>query len=581
MKLKKFAALVLFSFMISSVFYSCNDDEEINYGILRIDDIKDLKVGDSIDINPQFSVAEYATRINYTFEGNDIFINNDKVFALNGGKTVEVTAETPHHTTNFTVKTLSEFTPDIELTIKDVNAWVGYPASEFFPKIDGQNISETISFEYDNTKITIDAVKNTVQALAAGIHTVTASFDGISTEFNVHSYTVNKSSDKFNTSPYDSYASSLAQRWKDEEAGNTTTLFIGDSFFDVRNFWTNFYATYAGKDALCFGISSTTSYDWEIYLDSWLGKLDPKNIVMHIGTNNVYDDNDSADEAILSLQRMFTLMHSKMPDTKVYYFGISQRNYDTGRINIVNIINTEMKLWCEERSWITYLNTPEKLTTDMLRDGIHPLLEYYSIFVDELNASGIIFESKAVSAEINDITRNVSQAIGDNSVTVLYKGAALTNNYILSGKIDITKLGNNAHFEFDFLGQHGEKRMLLWNNESNNKLKVGYAYNGHDAGTPVYDFTPGQTLTLDFTLIYANNNAYWYINNDLVLVFVNATGTGSANILGISSENMECKFYNMTAISKDFDNQEYTTALATYQETINLYSGKSAGAYRP
>lgn len=463
------------------------------------------------------------------------------------------------------------------LSIGDVNAWVGYPASEFFPKAEGAAAGKTIAFRYDASKITVDAAKNTVQALAAGTHRVTATIDGAAAEFSVRSFAADRSSNRYNTSAYDAKAALLAQKWVDDGGGSATTLFIGDSFFDAGQFWTNFYSTYAGKDALCFGISATTSYDWDIYLGSWVGKLNPKNVVMHIGTNNVYDDGDQAADAVLSLQRLFTLMHGKLPESRIYYFGISQRSYDTAKIGIVNTVNTVMKAWCGERSWITYLDTPGKLTNDMLKDNVHPKIEYYSVFTNELASAGLVMAAKAASATIADITRAASQAIGNNPVTLLYKGAGLTADYILKGKTDITALGTNAHLECGFPARNDNCRMLLWNNASDNKLKTGYIYNGAGADVPVYDFIPGQTLTLDFELVSSGGNAFLYINGDPVLVFAKP----AAGPIGISSEAMGCRIYGMTAVSKEFDAGEFAARIAPFQQTIDAYSDKVAGAYRP
>jgi len=155
-----------------------------------------------------------------------------------------------------------------KLVIENVHAWIGYPDSEFFPKIGNRNTDKTINYEYDNTKIVIDKDKNTVRALEPGIYNVKAKVDNQTTTFYVFGFTVDMTSSKFNTTTFDSYSTELSQKWIDEGKDNATTLFIGDSFFDKRNFWTNFDIIYSNEDALCFGIGSTTSYTWEVYLDS-------------------------------------------------------------------------------------------------------------------------------------------------------------------------------------------------------------------------------------------------------------------------------------------------------------------------
>jgi len=47
--------------------------------------------------------------------------------------------------------------------------------------------------------------------------------------------------------------------------------------------------------------------------------------VAHIGNNNIYALGSTADEETKAIQRLFTLMHGKLPNSKIYYFGITQR----------------------------------------------------------------------------------------------------------------------------------------------------------------------------------------------------------------------------------------------------------------
>ena len=568
---------------------SCKE-ETPDYGSLTIDDIAGLAVGESRDIVATFSKPEYAGEIAYAFSGQAISIADNRVTALVGGETVAVTARTEHHVATFTVSTVEALASDDVLHVPNVDAWVGYPASEIFPTINGEAADRPVHYAYDATKLTIDTAANVVWALEAGQHAVTASVGGgvRSFIFTVNAREVDRSGDKYDTAPYDAYAQDLQARWQQDGTDGMTTLFIGDSFFDVRSFWTDFYATYWGKDALCFGIGATTTYDWEQYLNGWLGELQPRNVVMHIGTNNVYDDLDDAATATLSLQRMFTLMHGMMPGTRVYYFGISQRAYDAAKQDIVAQVNEQMQAWCARRSWITYIDTPSQLTADMLKDGIHPKLEYYHIFTDALAETDIVMADKAVTDEgPTDITRTVDQAVANGASSLLYKGSTLANNYVLEGKMDFTATATNPHLCISFkAGDYFAYRMLLWDVQSTGTFRVGYAYNGaHNDGVadsaPSYQFTAGQTLTLDFKLAYVDNNAYLWLNGDFVLAFVNATGTGKPESLSISSENLACRIYDMTAVTQAADGQAYTDAVAAVQETIAAYAGQADGAHRP
>ena len=68
-----------------------------NIGTLTIEDIE-IKEGSSKKINAVFSSESYEGEITYTFDGEDIRIEDGKVTAIVGDKTVTVTATTAYHT---------------------------------------------------------------------------------------------------------------------------------------------------------------------------------------------------------------------------------------------------------------------------------------------------------------------------------------------------------------------------------------------------------------------------------------------------------------------------------------------------
>ena len=324
--------------------------------------------------------------------------------ACTGTDSPETSTEATTPETN--PETLPETTPETTapapidkgtLSIPTVYAWVDYPDADFYPVFSMPEYAEPLTYTYDTEGISIDAEKNTVKALKAGAYTVTAKSAGFEATFKVIAEAIDRSEVgdngkvKFSADEYAWQANNYLMQWKVKGADGQTTVFIGDSFFDTA-FWSNFYNdSYPGKDALCLGISSTTTYDWEEWItDGFLSQTKPRNIVMHMGTNNVYDDGDSVADTVSSLQRMFTLMHNTFPDVPIYWFGISQRSYDQKKISAVRNINRQMQAWCDARDYITYIDTPGLLKNDMLRDNVHPKVEYYSIFVDALAETDIV-----------------------------------------------------------------------------------------------------------------------------------------------------------------------------------------------
>jgi lysophospholipase L1-like esterase len=464
------------------------------------------------------------------------------------------------------------------LAIDDVFAWVGYPENTVIPTFSIPELAETLTYEYDSTGITIDPATNSVTALKAGRYEVKATSEHFSAEFIVRAEEVDTASSKYSASNFASAADNRAAQWKANGNDGKTTLFIGDSFFDT-GFWTGFYtASYPGKDALCLGISATTTYDWEQWIGTWLGATKPKNIVMHVGTNNVYDDGDNIFGALSAYQRMFLLMHEQFPDTHIYWFGVTQRAYDNDKIGQVTEINARMQKWCAAQDFITYIDTPSLIKKDMLKDEVHPKPENYSVFVDELAKTDIVIEDGAPvivnpEAEIADITFAKSQTIAAGTAVsgIKYKGNDLSANYIVSGKLDIRDIGTNAHIQFGILDS-GNNRILLWDNESAGKFKICIPYDTNVPAEDICHYTAGQTLTVEWKVVCHNDYVYFFIGNELKLVYTAINNTQKIP-LTIGSENVDCSFYDMQALTLADDKAEYDKAIAEMSDIISKYSG--------
>lgn len=291
----------------------------------------------------------------------------------------------------------AEFTEGGVITPTDreynVTAWCGYPASTL--PVSTFSKDEEITWSgIDDSLIALDKINRTVTAKKEGTCTVTIMGANHTETYNITVKSVKKDPNVWAIKEEDKTYAEEMLGGNYSGTANKTTLFIGDSFFDTREFWTNFDRTYAGYDAICAGIGGTTTYVWEQLAQQYLSKIKPKNIVMHLGTNNVYGYSNNEAELTEHLQRLFTVIHAAAPEAKIYYFAISQRGYsnDEGRKSIVSNVNTAMMKWCEERDFITFLDTESKITPGMLKDEIHPKLEHYSVFTDALQAAGIEIE---------------------------------------------------------------------------------------------------------------------------------------------------------------------------------------------
>lgn len=171
------------------------------------------------------------------------------------------------------------------------------------------------------------------------------------------------------------------------------TLFLGDSFFDIRYFCEGFQEQYAGKNAVAAGIGGATTYDWQQLAPRFFPKVSPKNLVVNLGTNNFYDDHDALEEAIQNLQALFSQLHGLLPETQIYYFSIVHRE-DPCYSREIDAANAALKNWCEGKEWMHFLDIVNEMPAFALRDGVHPKPESYPIFWEKLSASGIEIAEK-------------------------------------------------------------------------------------------------------------------------------------------------------------------------------------------
>ena len=160
-----------------------------------------------------------------------------------------------------------------------------------------------------------------------------------------------------------------------------------------------------------------------------------------------------------------------------------------------------------------------------------------------------------------------------------YKGEQLNRNYVLQGKLDVTGSGTNAHVHWKFDGDLG--RILLWDNLTTKVFGLGWAcgtYVGGDLAPAEDKFTlaDGQPITLDWKLVVTDNDAYFYINGELRLVWKGVPG----NTITLSSEVTDCKFYDMSALTLTADKEAYEAEIAAMQEVIEQYADLPAGANR-
>ena len=195
------------------------------------------------------------------------------------------------------------------------------------------------------------------------------------------------------TSRYKSNFETIKSNWATNANDSKTTVFIGDSYM-TSSFWTNFSTTYSGKDVSLSGIGGSTTSDWLPCIDEVFGDVAPKNVVMHLGTNDFYDAASSSTTVIANVRGICEIIHKMYPEANIYYFGITQRN-NTTYASPVDTTNSSIKSWCNTVDYVTFVDTTAKITSSMMKtDGVHMNTSGYAVFVSELEKSGCVIENK-------------------------------------------------------------------------------------------------------------------------------------------------------------------------------------------
>ena len=472
------------------------------------------------------------------------------------------------------------------MTINDLTIYSNFPNRPIveFSNPDYKVLTKDIIFTYDEESILFDGecfkalkINQTVK--------VTAETPYHTTEFNVITKDyVTACKDENNATAYLDRVNQKLNYWKNNGAATNGTLFIGDSFFDTQ-FWSNFYTLYKGNNAYTNGVSSSTTTDWEIWASTLVYPLNPENIVMHCGTNNLYDDKETAAQTIENTKRLLDTIHYHLPNTKIYYFAIEPRTYGIGTSTFDSVtyskiltVNKAMKKYCEDNDYMVFLDVTENCyTSEMVvnssffRDGVHPTLENYIVYAEALEKAGLNLTINVDRETTSSLTFTSDMAInkGDSAV-IKENGKVMVKEFSISGKIHVSQVSGNAHIQFAF-EDTAANRFLLWDNDNDNSLRLGYACNNQYASNLS---TKGAYLNVivSFELVVTVNNAYLYLDNQLAMVFINVNPTA----VYIGTEGCAVSFTNLAITSKINNSTQYNTIISRTE--INRYeTGNYAG----
>lgn len=189
------------------------------------------------------------------------------------------------------------------------------------------------------------------------------------------------------------------QFMKDKEEalkkGPIELVFIGDSITDAwRGGEQNklFLERWGKYNPYNIGIGGdeTQHVLWRIE-NGELDGINPKLAVMMIGTNNIGNSGQSAEDTAKGIECLVKAIHEKLPETKILLLGVfprGQKADDRFRPMIKTINETIAKL-DDEGKTVKYLDISEKfldkqgdLPPEIMPDALHPSVKGYQIWAD-------------------------------------------------------------------------------------------------------------------------------------------------------------------------------------------------------
>ena len=253
--------------------------------------------------------------------------------------------------------------------------------------------AEEIKYTYQSTLFKIE--DDYIVPLKSGMTTayVTAETSHHSVRFKVN-MPGTASTDRYDRAV--SYAGEIKSKVDDD-----TTVFLGDSFFDVVHFWKNFYTEVTGNRYIC-GISSSTIVEWGLYASLIFKEVNPKYVVFHIGSNDFWDSKREVSVVKDSFEYFMNYVHSLLPNSKIIICSVENRSYKMPQfagmddtIKVLKEYDSFVREYVNNNSYIGYIdsishfcNADWTIKTELTKDGTHPANSEYNFYVTETKKFG-------------------------------------------------------------------------------------------------------------------------------------------------------------------------------------------------
>lgn len=443
-------------------------------------------------------------------------------------------------------------------------------------KFTDENKIEKITYSSgDNNVVTIDS-NNRFNGLKVGTATITAKTTYITETFTI---TVKDAGmlDTDNNNGFLSKYNSRVVSLSDYNLSTTKdfTLLMGDSFFDAYDqFFDDYYYTMIGNNFASIGISASKASQW-IYFSQKIkdyGRWVPEKLVIHIGTNDIFDWAQGEIAVTETITTMLRRLHEDMPNTLIYWYSIEPRidqNSDDG--NIVNAVNENISAYASDKTWLTYLDSYTGFSKNLsiggyYSDKVHPSFAGY----DHMFSKITFDRNDNFSGQTLDFTKT-SQSLANNGYTRIPGTDLSKGNYVYSTNMYVNSFNysQTPHIAFSFSDSSNHYRFLLWDIDKNGRFYHTGDF-GSDKSSNVKSFTSLFVESCHNIVILARGSyKYLFVDNVLKSCVNYSSSTDS---LFISSEYVDVKFSNNFVAYADSEMYKKYDAMATTKPASGTFT---------
>lgn len=172
------------------------------------------------------------------------------------------------------------------------------------------------------------------------------------------------------------------------------TLVFGDSYTS-KTYWTQFDSQMSDIGALTIGVSGSE-------VSNWTGRVsefrlyNPKNIVVHIGVNDINRNRGTGEKVGESIVALLESIREMFPEAKIFYVSICHNKSNTSKWSEYDASNATVKEYIDRTQGLYYIDYASKLEEvkgtlqngGFRSDNLHPSEQAYEIFsqliVDEV-----------------------------------------------------------------------------------------------------------------------------------------------------------------------------------------------------